>query len=410
MRVHRRIFSALIMIFVLLLSTSLPVSAKSNSLQENSTTAFTGIEFVSNIETIGVAVSGAGLPPTAELSYRQSGEPVWHAGHKLMRIEDGRLLGSLFNLSPATTYDVRVFNGASEINGSVSTQPDGLSFTASLILHVDDNALPGGNGSTAAPFQSIQEAVNQAGPGTQVLVADGIYREAVTIPNSGTEGNWIQVRAAGNAAILDGADRLDPQIPGAAGEHARAPTWEATDWRTIVALYNALARRAPSPVVELNRAIAVAQLEGPAAGLAILDRIGDDPRLARSHLLPATRGDLLRHLGRRDEARTAFQQAHELAPTGAERRFLADRLAEVEVAGHDAVGGALVLDLDHDALVGPVAEVEPDALVVGILRIQARRSNVAEPDEITDASVLRAIAEEEPSGEQVKESRPSPRK
>jgi hypothetical protein len=77
-----------------------------------------------------------------------------------------------------------------------------------VILHVNDDALPGGNGSAAAPFRTIQEAVNQAGPGTQVLVADGIYREAVTFPASGTAGKWIQVKAAGDAAILDSADRL----------------------------------------------------------------------------------------------------------------------------------------------------------------------------------------------------------
>jgi RNA polymerase sigma-70 factor, ECF subfamily len=146
---------------------------------------------------------------------------------------------------------------------------------------------------------------------------------------------WDRSVIAQGLAVLDRAAALRRPGPyqlqaAIAAEHARAPTWEATDWGTIVALYTALARRAPSPVVELNRAVAVAQLEGPAAGLAILDRIGDDPRLTRSHLLPATRGDLLRRLGRHDEARTAFQQAHELAPTGAERRFLAGRLAEVE--------------------------------------------------------------------------------
>ena len=173
---------------------------------------FTGINFVSNIETIGVAVSGTGLPPTAELSYRQSGESLWHTGHWLMRIDDGRLIGSLFNLSPSTSYDVRVFDGVSEITGSISTQPDQLSFTPSVILHVNDDAPPGGDGSAAAPFRTIQEAVNHAGPGTQVLVADGMYREAVTFPTSGTAGNWIQVKAEGNAAILDSADVLSGNI------------------------------------------------------------------------------------------------------------------------------------------------------------------------------------------------------
>ena len=212
MKVICRVSSALGMIFILLLSTSLPAAAESNSLAANSAAVFTGINFVSNIETIGIAVSGTGLLSTAELSYRQSGESLWHTGHRLMRIDDGRLIGSLFSLAPATSYDVRVSDGSGEITGSVITQPDQLSFAPSVILHVNDDALPGGNGSAAAPFRTIQEAVNQAGPGTQVLVADGMYREAVTFPVSGAAGNWIQVKAEGNAAILDSADVLSGNI------------------------------------------------------------------------------------------------------------------------------------------------------------------------------------------------------
>jgi RNA polymerase sigma-70 factor, ECF subfamily len=113
-----------------------------------------------------------------------------------------------------------------------------------------------------------------------------------------------------------------------AAEHARASTWEDTDWRAIVALYDALARRAPSPVVELNRAIAVAQVEGAAAGLQEVDRI-DDAKLSRSHLLHATRGEFLRLLGRVEEARDALHRARDLAPTGTERRFLDTRLADL---------------------------------------------------------------------------------
>ena len=204
--------SALAMVFVLLLSTSLPAAAESKSLMEYSNAVFTTIDFVSNIETIGVAVSGTELPSTAQLSYRRSDEALWHSGHTLMRIDDGRLIGSLFNLSPATSYDIKVSDVSFEINGSVRTQPDQLSFTPSVILHVNDDALPGGDGSTSAPFKKIQDAVNHAGPGTQVLVADGIYREAITFPNSGTTENWIQVKAAGNAAILDSADYLSGSI------------------------------------------------------------------------------------------------------------------------------------------------------------------------------------------------------
>jgi hypothetical protein len=212
MRYNPHISSALAMVFVLLLSMTLPVAAESKSLVESSNAVFTSIDFVSNIETIGVAVSGTDLPSTAQLSYRRSGEALWHPGHRLMRIDDGRLLGSLFNLAPATSYDIKVSDGSSEIAGSVNTQPDQLSLSPSVILHVNDNALPGGDGSATAPFQKIQDAVDQAGPGTQVLVDDGIYREAITFPTSGTAGNWIQIKAAGNAAILDSADYLSGSI------------------------------------------------------------------------------------------------------------------------------------------------------------------------------------------------------
>jgi hypothetical protein len=83
-----------------------------------------------------------------------------------------------------------------------------LPFVAASAIYVDDDAPPGGDGSAAAPYQTIQEGVNQAVAGTQVLVADGIYREAVTFPRSGTNKNWIQVKATGSAAILDGSEAI----------------------------------------------------------------------------------------------------------------------------------------------------------------------------------------------------------
>jgi hypothetical protein len=129
-----------------------------------------------------------------------------------MRIKDGRLIGSLFNLLPATTYEIFAFDGTSQIQGAVSTQPDQLVFTPTTTLYVDDDAPPGGDGSVLLPFRTIQEAVNRAGPGTLVSVADGLYREAVTFPASGTPGNWIQVKAQGDAAILDSADYLSGEI------------------------------------------------------------------------------------------------------------------------------------------------------------------------------------------------------
>ena len=109
-----------------------------------------------------------------------------------------------------------------------------------------------------------------------------------------------------------------------AAEHARAPTPGATDWRRIAGLYGLLARVAPSPVVELNRAVAVAMAEGPDRGLELIEGIDG---LERFHLFHAARGDLLRRLGREDDAAGAYRQALELASQPAERRFLERRLA-----------------------------------------------------------------------------------
>ena len=109
-----------------------------------------------------------------------------------------------------------------------------------------------------------------------------------------------------------------------AAEHARAPTPGATDWRRIAGLYGLLARVAPSPVVELNRAVAVAMAEGPDRGLELIDGIDG---LERFHLFHAARGDLLRRLGREDDAAGAYRRALELASQPAERRFLERRLA-----------------------------------------------------------------------------------
>jgi RNA polymerase sigma-70 factor (ECF subfamily) len=114
-----------------------------------------------------------------------------------------------------------------------------------------------------------------------------------------------------------------------AAVHARAGTAADTDWRQIAALYAVLISVAPSPVVALNRAVAVAMADGLAAGLALLDRLAAGGELARYHLLPAARADLLRRMGRPDEAATAYREAHALATNEAERRFLARRLSEL---------------------------------------------------------------------------------
>ncbi len=184
----------------------------SSDANEDNTLTFTQLNLYPNIETVGVVASGTNLPLKAELQYRQSNEVTWRTGHPLMRIDDGRLVGSLFGLFPSTTYEVKVIDGTNEVSGSITTQPDELQFSPSIVLHVNDDAPAGGDGSVAAPFRTIQEGVNRAGPGTQVLVSDGIYREAVTFPASGSSGNWIQVKAEGSGAILDGSRSLPSDV------------------------------------------------------------------------------------------------------------------------------------------------------------------------------------------------------
>ena len=110
-----------------------------------------------------------------------------------------------------------------------------------------------------------------------------------------------------------------------AAHHARAATAEATEWPRIAALYALLAERAPSPIVELNRAVAVAMAFGPGAGLELVDALVADGALAAYHLLPAVRGDLLARLGRGAEARAEFQRAAELTRNERERDVLLAR-------------------------------------------------------------------------------------
>ncbi|HEX6985533.1 MAG TPA: hypothetical protein VF170_09160, partial [Planctomycetaceae bacterium] len=107
--------------------------------------------------------------------------------------------------------------------------------------------------------------------------------------------------------------------------HARALAPEETDWARIAELYGTLAEVAPSPVVELNRAVAVGMAFGPAAGLALVDALAAEPSLAGYHLLPAVRGDLLAKLGRSDEARAEFARAAALTRNARERTLLLDR-------------------------------------------------------------------------------------
>ena len=127
---------------------------------------------------------------------------------------------------------------------------------------------------------------------------------------------------AAKLGAVPGPYRLQAQI---AACHARARTAEETDWARIVEIYGDLARIAPSPVVELNRAVAVAMASGPAAGLELVDALYSEPALENYHLLPSVRGDLLKKLGRLEEARTEFERAAALTRNGRERQLLLER-------------------------------------------------------------------------------------
>jgi RNA polymerase sigma-70 factor, ECF subfamily len=119
-----------------------------------------------------------------------------------------------------------------------------------------------------------------------------------------------------------------------ASVHASAAAYERTDWARLVCLYDQLLAAWPSPVVALNRAVAVCMLAGPAAGLAEIGRLEQaDPRLAGYRYLPAAKADMLRRLGRRQEAAAAYRAALGLADNAAEQAFLAERLAELSRAG-----------------------------------------------------------------------------
>ncbi|WP_328794111.1 RNA polymerase sigma factor [Herbidospora solisilvae] len=137
---------------------------------------------------------------------------------------------------------------------------------------------------------------------------------------------WDRRRIAAGLAALERAGTGPYALQAAiAACHARAETAEATDWRRIAGLYDRLAEEVPSPVVELNRAVALAMAYGPAAGLALVDELADEPALRDYHLLPSVRGDLLARLGRDEEARAEFRRAAGLTRNERERALLLAR-------------------------------------------------------------------------------------
>lgn len=152
-------------------------------------------------------------------------------------------------------------------------------------------------------------------------------------------GQWDQLliqrglHALERADDLGGANGMYALQAAIAACHAQAQTGEETDWRRIVELYEQLAQVSPSPIVELNRAVAVAMAFGPQAGLELVDELNAEPSLKSYHLLPAVRGDFLFKLGRLDEARAEFERAADLTRNAREQKLLLDRAASCGGAG-----------------------------------------------------------------------------
>ncbi len=149
-------------------------------------------------------------------------------------------------------------------------------------------------------------------------------------------GRWDQLLIRRGLVALERAETLGGGLgpytlqAAIAACHARARRAAETDWRRIAGLYGALAQLAPSPVVELNRAVAIAMAFGPAAGLELVDTLTSEPSLKGYHLLPSVRGDLLAKLGRADEARAEFERAASLTRNARERELLLARAAACE--------------------------------------------------------------------------------
>lgn len=176
-------------------------------------------------------------------------------------------------------------------------------------------------------LQASRAPARTARDGTPILLAEQ------------NRGRWDQLLIRRGLAVLERAQRLGG-APGPyqlqaqiAACHARARRAADTDWARIAAWYALLAQVAPSPVITLNRAVALAMADGPAVGLRLLATIADDPQLQNYHLFPAVKGDLLARLGRHSEAAAAFEAAAALTANQRERTILAQRAAQARDQG-----------------------------------------------------------------------------
>ncbi|MGW0909757.1 RNA polymerase sigma factor [Streptomyces sp. NPDC002853] len=177
-------------------------------------------------------------------------------------------------------------------------------------------------------LQASRSAARTGPQGEPVLLADQDRRHW----NRPLIRRGFAALARARAASTGGPGPYELQAAIAAC-HANAPSYEETNWPQIVALYGLLAARTPSPVIELNRAVAVSMASGPAQALRLVDALGDEPALKDYHLLPSVRGDLLLRLGRAVEARAEFERAAGLARNERERELLLGRAERISPSG-----------------------------------------------------------------------------
>ena len=178
-------------------------------------------------------------------------------------------------------------------------------------------AEPEANGLVALlEFQASRIAARTGPTGEPVLLAD----------QNRSKWNRMLIRR-GDEALRRAGDGPYSVQAAIAACHARAVRFQDTDWAAIALLYRRLMTLIPSPVVELNRAVAISMSEGPAAGLVLVDALVDEPALKNYHLLPSVRGDLLERLGRREEARAEFERAASMTRNEREKELLVERMA-----------------------------------------------------------------------------------
>lgn len=195
-----------------------------------------------------------------------------------------------------------------------------------LLLRLPTTCLPQVHALLALMlFQAARLATRVDSAGDLLLLAD---QDRTQWDRAMIQRGFVHLQAAASGDALT----MYHLQAGIASCHAMAPTWEATDWRAILTYYDLLLAVHPSPVAHLNRAVALAQLDGPEAGLRALDELGDPPALRSYYYLHATRGTLLQRAGALDDAIASYQRALDLTESDPVRRFLQQRIQSCEAS------------------------------------------------------------------------------